>query len=73
MGAFLPTWEIIANYYSVRHIPVGAAAVVQIQLANKRGIPIEPFHVNRNMGRIILRSEGVTIGAGCLNLLSILI
>jgi translation elongation factor EF-1alpha len=37
---------------------------VLLQLMNKRGIPVEPFHVNRSMGRIILRSEGVTVGAG---------
>jgi translation elongation factor EF-1alpha len=37
---------------------------VQLRLTNKRGIPIEPFEVNRNLGRVVLRSEGVTIGAG---------
>ena len=25
---------------------------------------IEPFQVNRNTGRVILRNEGVTVGAG---------
>jgi len=48
----------------IRHIPVGGAALVRIQLTNKRGVPMEPFHVNRTMGRVILRSEGVTVGAG---------
>ena len=47
-----------------RHIPIGGAAIVQLRLTNKRGIPIEPFEVNRNLGRVVLRSEGVTIGAG---------
>jgi GTP-eEF1A C-terminal domain-like len=31
-----------------------------------RGMPVELFSVNRSMGRIILRNEGVTIGAGWL-------
>jgi hypothetical protein len=48
----------------LRHIPVGGAAIVRIQLTNKRGIPVEPFHLNRNTGRIILRNEGITVGAG---------
>jgi elongation factor 1 alpha-like protein len=47
-----------------RHIPIGGAAIVQLRLTNKRGIPIEPFEVNRNLGRVVLRNEGVTIGAG---------
>jgi len=47
-----------------RHIPVGGAAIVQIALANKRGIPLEQFSINRDTGRIILRSEGVTVAAG---------
>jgi translation elongation factor EF-1alpha len=51
---------------SRRHIPVGGAAIIQIQLVNKRGMPVEPFHVNRSTGRIVLRSEGFTIGAGSL-------
>jgi len=38
--------------------------MVRIQLTNKRGIPVEPFHVNRATGRIVLRNEGVTVGAG---------
>jgi translation elongation factor EF-1alpha len=49
---------------SFRHIPIGGAAIVQLRLTNKRGIPIEPFEVNRNLGRVVLRSEGVTVGAG---------
>lgn len=48
----------------IRHIPVGGAALVQIELINKRGMPLEPFHVNRDTGRVILRSEGVTVAAG---------
>jgi hypothetical protein len=55
---------ILANSTYVRHIPAGGAAIVRIQLTNKRGIPVEPFNVNRDTGRIILRSEGITIGAG---------
>ena len=47
-----------------RHVPVGAAAIVRIELLNKRGIPIEPYRVNRYTGRVILRNEGITIGAG---------
>ena len=47
-----------------RHVPVGGAAVVKIELLNNRGIPVEPYQVNRHTGRLILRNEGVTIGAG---------
>jgi translation elongation factor EF-1alpha len=43
---------------------MGGAAMVRIQLTNKRGIPVEPFQVNRGTGRIVLRNEGVTVGAG---------
>lgn len=54
----------LISLYALRHIPVGGAAMVRIQLTNKRGIPVEPFHVNRSTGRIVLRAEGVTVGAG---------
>jgi len=47
-----------------RHIPVGGAAVIQIALTNKRGMPLEPFHANRDIGRVVLRAEGATVAAG---------
>jgi len=52
------------THFLFRHIPIGGAAMVRIQLTNKRGIPVEPFQVNRSTGRIVLRAEGVTVGAG---------
>jgi len=51
---------------NLSHVPSGSAAVIIIQLLNRRGIAIEPFHVNRAMGRVVLRNEGQTVGAGSL-------
>jgi len=50
----------------------GVSAEVQIALrtgsvgsmATARPIPLEPFSVNKDMGRILLRRGGETIGAG---------
>jgi len=59
--------SVMLNSLLIRsHIPQGAAAIVCIELTNKRGLPLEPFNINRNMGRVILRSEGVTVAAGWL-------
>lgn len=51
----------------------GASAELQIALRSAalaglsvtaRGIPMEPFSVNKDMGRILIRRGGETIGAG---------
>jgi elongation factor 1 alpha-like protein len=33
-------------------------------LSDIRGIPIEPFSANKDMGRVLLRRAGETIAAG---------
>lgn len=54
-------------------ITKGASAEVQIALRNiqigaveqtSRGIPVEPFATNKDMGRILIRRGGETIAAG---------
>ena len=51
----------------------GVSAEVQITLRNlqvsgvsqvARGIPVEPFSMNKDMGRILIRRGGETIAAG---------
>lgn len=58
----------------------GVSAEVQIALRGAqvggvasaiRGIPLEPFASNKDMGRILIRRGGETIAAGMLNLLKI--
>ena len=55
----------------------GVSAEVQIALrgpqvggvvSTVRGIPLEPFASNKDMGRILIRRGGETIAAGVLNL-----
>ncbi|KJA24590.1 hypothetical protein HYPSUDRAFT_136017 [Hypholoma sublateritium FD-334 SS-4] len=58
---------------SPRVLTKGASAEVQITLRNlqvsgvsqvARGIPVEPFSINKDMGRILIRRGGETIAAG---------
>ena len=53
----------------------GTSAEVQIGLRPNpvyniagRGIPLEPFSVNKDMGRILIRRAGETIAAGEFNI-----
>ncbi|TFY69490.1 hypothetical protein EVJ58_g378 [Rhodofomes roseus] len=65
------TGTVIKN--NPRVLTKGASAEVQISLrasgtsgpsAKAQPIPIEPFSVNKDMGRILIRRGGETIGAG---------
>lgn len=56
-----------------RVLPKGTSAEVQIALRHSqvtgnaqtaRGIPLEPFAANKDMGRILIRRGGETIAAG---------
>jgi len=52
-----------------RLLTKGCSAKVTIQLRPSAGIrssaiPIEPFSVNKNMGRVLFRRGGETVAAG---------
>ena len=48
----------------------GCSARIKVQLRNAASggrsgaIPIEPFSVNKNMGRVLFRRNGETVAAG---------
>lgn len=64
--------DILQIFLPSRVLAKGASAEVQITLRTHslsgpsvaRPIPLESFSVNKDMGRILLRRGGETIGAG---------
>lgn len=59
----VPTKKQAGETRKVRHVTGGNSCLITVELI--RGIiPLEPFSVTKDLGRIIVRREGDTIGAG---------
>lgn len=70
MSPWGPVSDLVGNN---RVLTKGTSGEVQISLrtnslsaasSNTRPIPLEPFSVNKDMGRVLIRRGGETIGAG---------